>query len=257
MTSQETCCKPLVTMNTLEDVPFETFLGPLQEGLPRVTAPEISVYDCAQILQETQYEFSLEKWILRGQQVPGVAPSCPPYWLLFGSPQDGRRSSLWALSPRPRSYSLNSADAWLHRRSVKLLLCESDEDDFCEHSDSYFEATPGVKQERPRSTAPRDPLLRVKDLHQGPGRSQSPQGLKSHRSSLPSVREGRSPSAEKRQPQQASPLLHKNSKKRRRSVGSVVRKYSPNPASVGERRQQQQRPSSAGPVVKNHRHKVC
>lgn len=233
-------------MNTLEDVPFQTYLGPLQDGIPRITAPEISKLDCEQLLKETQYEFSLEKWIL-GQQLTAPVPSCPPHWLLFGSPQGNRRLSL---SPRPRSYSLNSSDSWQHRRTVKFLLCESDEED------NYHEESSWVKMERPRSTAPRDPICRVKDLHEGPGRAKSPQGLKSHRSSLPSLHECRPTSAEKQQIQQVSPLTHKNSKKRRRSLGSLTRKYSPNTAPVGDRRLLQQRPSSAGPVVKNHRQKA-
>uniref|UniRef100_A0A3Q3RLU0 UBA domain-containing protein n=1 Tax=Mastacembelus armatus TaxID=205130 RepID=A0A3Q3RLU0_9TELE len=71
-----------------------------------------------------QYGFSLEKWILSGEQPVSQAPSCPPYWLMFSSPQESRRACCRngdVLAPclRPRSHSLNSADAqWLHHRTV-------------------------------------------------------------------------------------------------------------------------------------------
>lgn len=41
-------------MNILEDVPFQTPLGPLQEDVQMVTAPDVTVPDCHQILQETE-----------------------------------------------------------------------------------------------------------------------------------------------------------------------------------------------------------
>ncbi|XP_072291201.1 ubiquitin-associated protein 1-like [Eucyclogobius newberryi] len=235
-------------MNTLEDVPFQTVVGPLQEGVPAVTAPKISIPDCAQILQETQYEFSLEKWILSGQQLPGVPPSCPPYWLLSSS-QDSHRLSPWAPSTRPRSYSLNSADSWLHHRTVKFLLCGSEEDCYTGHnSEVYYESSP-CRMERPQSAAPR-----VKELHGGANRPESPQELKGHRNGLPSLHQCRPSSAEHR-PQQVSPQPPKNSKKRHRSLGALTRKYPQNTA-TSERRLQQQRPSSAGPAVKNLRQKA-
>lgn len=41
-------------MNILEDVPFQTPLGPLKEDVQMVTAPDVNVPDCRQILQETE-----------------------------------------------------------------------------------------------------------------------------------------------------------------------------------------------------------
>ncbi|KAK7892133.1 hypothetical protein WMY93_024096 [Mugilogobius chulae] len=238
-------------MNMLEDVPFQTILDQLQEGVQQVTSPAISIPDCAQILQETQYEFSLEKWILSGHQLAEALPSCPPYWLLFSSPHDSHRLSLWALNTRPRSFSLNS-DSRPHRRTVKFLLCDSDEDSYCGcDSEVYYEESPCLMIERPQSAAPR-----MKELRGGANRPESPQ-RKGHGNTLSSLHQCRPFSAEHR-PQQVSPIPPKTSKKRRRSLGStsLTRKYTHNTAQHNERRLQAQRPSSAGPIVKNHKQKA-
>ncbi|KAM9861125.1 uncharacterized protein ubap1lb [Aulostomus maculatus] len=74
------------------------------------------------------YEFSLEKWVLTGLQngfssqhqphvnppASGVLASCPPYWMMFSSPQQSRLASrhssdFWEPNPRQRSHSLNPA----------------------------------------------------------------------------------------------------------------------------------------------------
>lgn len=220
-----------------------------------------------------QYGFNMEKYILYGQQPACLAPSCPPYWLMFSSPQVGRRSSLrnsdpWAPSPRPRSHSLNSADTHrLHHRTVKFLVSDSEDEDgyFEDNEGSSTEdgCRPVKSRERPRSTAPKDPISRFKDIHFGPSttcKPDSPQSLRGHRGT--SFQDCKQPlrATEQHRPQQASPLLHgqKNSKKRQRSLGCVGRKYSLNtpPAGPSPARLLQQRPSSAGPVVKNRRQKV-
>ncbi|XP_041794331.1 ubiquitin-associated protein 1-like [Chelmon rostratus] len=262
-------------MNTLEDVMFQTLLGPLEEEVQLVTAPDIALPDCHRILQDTEYEFSLEKLILTGQPPVCQAPSCPPYWMMFSSPQESRRASrrssdTWAPSPRPRSHSLNSADIrWLHHRTVKFLISDSeDEDGYNEDNEgsSTEEARQPVKcRERPRSAAPKDPVSRIKEMHLGPAthcKPDSPRSLRGHKGSLPSLHDCRQPlrALEQHRSQQASPRLsgQKNSKKRQRSVGSVSRKFSQNtpPAGPSPCRLQQQRPSSAGPVVKNGRQKA-
>ncbi|XP_063758808.1 ubiquitin-associated protein 1-like isoform X2 [Eleginops maclovinus] len=183
-------------MSTLEDIPFQTLLGPLQEEVK-------------------EYKFNLEKLILTGQQPVCEAPSCPPYWLMFSSPQESHRANRrshekWA--PRPRSNSLNSADTRWHHRTVRFLISDSEEED------SYHEDNEGppfsiMSRERPRSAAPKVPLSRVKDT------------------------------------QPAASTSQKNSKKRQRSLG---RRYSQTtqPAPSTPR---QQRPSSAGALVKNCR----
>ncbi|XP_035485359.2 ubiquitin-associated protein 1-like isoform X1 [Scophthalmus maximus] len=83
--------------------------------------------DYLTILQDTEYEFSLEKWVITGlqsgfisQHLPqlssssGLLPSCPPYWMMFSSPQQSRLASrhssdFWEPNPRQRSHSLNSS----------------------------------------------------------------------------------------------------------------------------------------------------
>lgn len=199
-----------------------------------------------------QYGFDLEKLVLSGQQPLRQAPSCPPFWLMFSSPQQGRRSScscgdVWAPRPRCRSHSLNSADAGrLRYRTITFHISDSEDDDDEGNSDSSAEDTPHPVQERPRSAAPaKHPLSRVKALQ--PGSSAHP----SKAVFPPSLQEGRPP---------MSPLLlgKKGSKKKQRSAGCQGRRFSQNspPAAFSPRRlqqQQQQRPSSAGPAVKNRR----
>ncbi|KAK2917736.1 hypothetical protein Q8A73_004482 [Channa argus] len=194
---------------------------------------------------------------------------------MFSSPQESHRanrrsSHLWAPSLRPRSHSLNSADArLLHHRTVKLLVSDTeDEDGYYEDNEgsSTEDAPRPVKsRERPRSTAPKDPLSRVKDMHHGPSylhcKADSPVTLRDHRGTLSSHQDCRPPLRvlEQQRSQQASPLSHgqKNSKKRQRPLACVGRKYHQNipPAGLSPPRlqQQRQRPSSAGPVVKNRR----
>ncbi|XP_042270949.1 ubiquitin-associated protein 1-like [Thunnus thynnus] len=89
---------------------------------------KVIVPDYLTILQETEYEFSLENWVLTGLQsgftnqhrpqvsssASGVPPSCPPYWMMFSSPQQSRLASrhssdFWEPNPRQRSRSLNPA----------------------------------------------------------------------------------------------------------------------------------------------------
>ncbi|XP_071352769.1 ubiquitin-associated protein 1-like isoform X2 [Trachinotus anak] len=193
---------------------------------------------------------------------------------MFSSPQVSRRGSRRSSdpgppNPRPRSHSLNSADArWLHHRTVRFLISESeDEDGYFEDNEgsSAEDASRPVKsRERPRSTAPKDPLSRVKDMHLVPSthhcKPDSPQSLRGHRST--SLQDCKQPlrALEQHRSQQASPLPNgqKNGKKRQRPLGFMGRKYSLNtpPAGPSPSRLQQQRPSSAGPVVKNRRQKA-
>ncbi|CAL8246554.1 unnamed protein product [Lota lota] len=119
-------------MNGLEGVPLKLPLGLLQEEVGSVSIPEITLPDCLGILQDTEYEFSLENRVLTGLEdgwlrqprplVPrsqssagALLPSCPPYWLMFSSPQQSRLASryssdFWEPDPCPRSNSLNPAD---------------------------------------------------------------------------------------------------------------------------------------------------
>ncbi|KAG7473949.1 hypothetical protein MATL_G00101400 [Megalops atlanticus] len=143
-------------MNYLEELPFRIPVWQLQETLERVenvSAPEITLPDYLQILQETEYEFSLENWVLTGLQggysmapwdprpcsSSEVQPSCPPYWLMFSSPQVGRLASrsssdLWEPTPRPRSHSLNAAP--LHDHTTFLISDSEDDQGFSPLEDS-------------------------------------------------------------------------------------------------------------------------
>ncbi|KAM6936961.1 uncharacterized protein FYW49_020776 [Xenentodon cancila] len=267
------CQRPVVVMNVLEDVPFQTPAGPLGIEVQLLTAPDVAEPDCHKIMQETEYGFNLERWILRRQQPVCPVPSCPPYWQMFSSPQESRMcnhrsSDLWTPRPRPRSHSLTSADACkLHHRTVKFLISDSDEDGYCEDNEgSSTEGAPHFvnSRERPWSAAPRDPVSRVKDMHFGLPthhcKPDSVEKLKDHRStsSLPDCRQPLHV-LEQHRCQPATPLAdrQKNSKKRQRLLGSVGRKYSLNTPPAGlSPAKLQQRPSSAGPVVKNRRKKV-
>lgn len=40
-----------MSMNALEQVPFQTLLGPLEEAAQPVTAPDVVLPDCTRILQ--------------------------------------------------------------------------------------------------------------------------------------------------------------------------------------------------------------
>ncbi|XP_041638462.1 ubiquitin-associated protein 1-like [Cheilinus undulatus] len=87
---------------------------------------KVKLPDYLTILRDTEYEFSLENWVLTGLQsgfssqprpLPlsspsGLQPSCPPYWMMFSSPQQSRLASrhcsdFWEPNPRQRSHSLN------------------------------------------------------------------------------------------------------------------------------------------------------
>ncbi|XP_077600675.1 uncharacterized protein LOC144215535 [Stigmatopora nigra] len=241
--------------NTLEDIPFGTTFELLGEDVYLMTPPDIPVPDCSQIMQETQYAFSLEKLILTGQQADCPSPSCPPYWQMFSNPDEHRRtarrsSDLRASRPPRRSSSLNSADARrLHRRGLASPRSDSDEEDgYCEDNegsspeDAAWDFAKG--RERPRSVA----LSRVEDEHEGLGSQHDwPESTaESHR--------GKSTSPN-------SSLLRarrKGTKKRRRAESATGRYHPPNnPGADSSRgRLEQQRPSSAGPAIKNCRQKA-
>ncbi|XP_054633144.1 ubiquitin-associated protein 1-like isoform X2 [Dunckerocampus dactyliophorus] len=247
-------------MNTLEDVPFGTPLGSLGQEVYVMTPPDISVPDCPRILQETEYGFNLERLILTSQQPVYEVPSCPPYWLMFSSPQECCRAPHRTGDPRcksrTRSYSLNAADVhWLHHRTLSFLRSDSDEEDgYCEDNEgSSSEDAPrelAKSQERPRSAA----LARVKDMHLGLPTLRcrpevSPKSLRSHRGTSSDCG-----------PPQVGPLPpgQKSTKKRQRAQSAVGRLHPQIQAPAGSTssRLQQQRPSSAGPVIKNCRQKA-
>ncbi|XP_040886753.1 ubiquitin-associated protein 1-like [Toxotes jaculatrix] len=107
----------------MDGVPLKVLLADLQEVKEDI---KVIIPDYLTILQETEYEFSLENWVLTGLQSgftsqhwpqvspssSGLLPSCPPYWMMFNSPQQSRMacrhsSDFWEPNPRQRSHSLN------------------------------------------------------------------------------------------------------------------------------------------------------
>lgn len=221
----------------------------------------------------SQYEFNLEKWILSSrQQSVCQTPSCPPYWMMFSSCQQSDRSSSrcgdhCSSSFRVRSHSLSSADTCrLHRRTVKFLIPDSEDEDGDYGDNEYSSAEDPPHRtrgrEHPRSARPKDPVSRGKDMHvnssTGCCKSTSPQTTQVHRVTLASVHEDKLSTRvlEKQRSQQKSPLPQgqKNRKKRPSSVVSVGKRFFPNTiAAASPPRPQRQRPSSAGPMTRTHR----
>nr|XP_057931150.1 ubiquitin-associated protein 1-like isoform X2 [Doryrhamphus excisus] len=174
---------------------------------------------------------------------------------MFSSPHECRRAPCRTGDPRcsksrTRSHSLNAADVhWLHHRTLNFLRSDSDEEDgYCEDNEgSSPEDAPQEftkSQERPRSAA----LARVKDMHLGiPTMHCRPEAS-------PKSFRGTSPDCS---PPQTGPLSpgQKSTKKRQRAHSAVGRLHPQIQAPAGSTasRLQQQRPSSAGPVIKNRR----
>ncbi|KAK7170839.1 hypothetical protein R3I94_000906 [Phoxinus phoxinus] len=137
-------------MSCLDEVPFKIPLGVLEDAKEEVellTAPEIALPDYLKILQETEYEFSLENWVLTGLQggYPTLSPrspcepraTCPPYWMMFSSPQESRLASRWSSdfwepNPRPRSRSLNADHYRAMNARVKFTISDSEDEEITE-----------------------------------------------------------------------------------------------------------------------------
>uniref|UniRef100_A0A3P8RJW2 UBA domain-containing protein n=1 Tax=Amphiprion percula TaxID=161767 RepID=A0A3P8RJW2_AMPPE len=108
----------------MEGVPLKSTQAAVQQVKDDIT---VTVPDYLTILRETEYDFSLENWVITGLQSGfisqhwpqpssslGLLPSCPPYWMMFYSPQQSRMASrhcsdYWEPNPRQRSHSLNPA----------------------------------------------------------------------------------------------------------------------------------------------------
>ncbi|XDV53349.1 hypothetical protein PO909_021868 [Leuciscus waleckii] len=163
-------------MCSLDEVPFKVALDSMEIHLGQkepVAAPEIKIPDFAQILRDTKYSFSLEKRIMaivEEQQrenrkatkaPPSVSPTCPPYWLMFNSPQESRlvrlrSAEFWEVGPRPRSQSLSAADSRKLRpqRTVQFLIADTDgEGGYGEDDEgSSTEEDDARSKERPKSS---------------------------------------------------------------------------------------------------------
>ncbi|KAK9971366.1 hypothetical protein ABG768_024736 [Culter alburnus] len=166
-------------MSSLDEVPFKIPLGVLEDAKEEVellTAPEITLPDYLKILQETEYVFSLENWVLTGLQsgYPTLNPrssceltaTCPPYWMMFSSPQESRLASRWSSdfwepNPRPRSRSLNAAHYRAMNGRVKFTISDSEDEDFAEEDGAAL--SEGEAQPKRSALTRQGPGL--KDLH--------------------------------------------------------------------------------------------
>ncbi|CAI5689547.1 unnamed protein product [Oreochromis niloticus] len=129
----------------------------------------MTVPDYFNILQETEYGFSLENWVLTGLQSgfatqhqlnpsfssSSLLSSCPPYWMLFSSPQqNASRQSLdfCEPSPRQRSHSLNSSIL----RTKFTISPSDDKEDTTQKAktSSIVKVSPG--EQRPSANCQRD-----------------------------------------------------------------------------------------------------
>lgn len=115
--------------------------------------------------------FSLENRVLTGLQsgYQTLGPrcektaTCPPYWMMFSSPQESRLASRWSSDfwepdPRPRSRSLNAAHYRTMKDRVKFTISDSEDEEFNEED--------GTAKSEPRqdgSGSPRE-ALELKDL---------------------------------------------------------------------------------------------
>ncbi|XP_062859810.1 ubiquitin-associated protein 1-like [Trichomycterus rosablanca] len=236
-------------MGSLDDVPFKVPLGALDEPLNMmalVTAPEIKIPDCHQILQDTKYEFSLENWVLTGfhagstkpvSECVGVLSSCPPYWLLFSSPPERCPAhqcsqGLWENGQRPRSLSLSAVDKFRHQlpRAVHFLNGDAEheaagysEDNECSSGEEHagFCYRSGERPKRP---------LLMSHVAQKPR-------------SLIQAQTSSSASLKKL----SSPQSQRPSRKKQSSGGSSGKRHSGIHRSPAAHCKLQPRPSSAGP----------
>ncbi|KAK2866936.1 hypothetical protein Q8A67_025053 [Cirrhinus molitorella] len=249
-------------MCSLDEVPFKIALDSLEIQLGQkepITAPELKIPDCVQILRDTKYSFSLEKKIMaaweeqqrknrKAKKVPqNVCPTCPPYWLMFSSPQQNhmvrlRSAEFWELGPRPRSLSLSAADSRKLRplRSVQFLIADMDcEGGYGKDEDSSSEDDAVCSNERPKSSGPQCQHISALHPQRGSTPHPAPSGTlnKTRPSSASSVKDIR-----KSVPQtpQGSP---RGSRAPRRKPGITRTSGRRNSHTI-----LQLRPSSAGPL---------
>ena len=224
-----------------------------------------------------QYDFSLEHWVLIGYE-PGYQrreawfpkpPSCPPFSMMFSSPQEGP----WAgprwndqRDPRPRSHSLNAADIRrLHPRTARFRIFNPGDEAGYSEDDEGSSTDDGVPRivvrERSHSCSPKDTPSRFRELHAGPSVPHCKHGPLQSQSRPLSASSGRRQLALEQSLHGSPPCPGgKHCRKKQASLGSANKKYA---AAGGTQsvcgsqvRPQQQRPSSAGSAVKNHRQKV-
>ncbi|KAM6960638.1 uncharacterized protein FYW47_009217 [Aplochiton taeniatus] len=189
-----------------------------------------------------QHGNPVDRWLLPKPSC-SEPPSCPPYWLMYSSPQERRSASRWSsdvVAPisRPRSHSLNSAEARRRHRTIQFVISDSEdeggynEDDEGSSTDDNRSRLSSGKA-RPQNIASKDPLSRLKDLHLG----------------HPPPHSNIYPPRNHSRPRRTTVSSFQQSLGRKHSLNAKL------PCSSPPLRPQQQRPSSAGPVIKKQRHK--
>ncbi|KAI7812232.1 putative ubiquitin-associated protein 1-like [Triplophysa rosa] len=259
-------------MCSLDEIPLKVALDCVEISLSEkdpVGDPEMKVPDCTQILHDTKYSFTLEKRIMaaceelqrknrKAKKLPqSVCPTCPPYWLMFSSPQQSRvgrsgsRES-WELGPRPHSSSLNAADSNRLRplRVAQFLISTSDfEGGYSEDDEgSSTEEDASRSKKRPQSSGPQSKahIQRV-STPQGwrhKGSLTRPGGSSTRPSSASALKETRKPL-----PQTPEGIPHTSRAPRRKPAAMRTS------GRRSSHTQLQQRPSSAGPLPSTRQQK--
>ncbi|XP_033372819.1 ubiquitin-associated protein 1-like isoform X2 [Parus major] len=146
-------------MNYLDEIPFRMAMslsGGSEEEITLVTAPDIELPDCTDILMSTMHDFSLERKVLYWVEVASqqqtsrhrvtseVVPTAPPCWLLLVDPADsyGGRGRDGAVR---RSISLSAADSSYGHAKGRAVLSDTESDTWHseegEYSDDEYSST--------------------------------------------------------------------------------------------------------------------
>ncbi|XP_066184330.1 ubiquitin-associated protein 1-like [Sylvia atricapilla] len=153
-------------MNYLDEVPFRmavSLSGDSEGETPLVTAPDIELPDCTDILMSTMHDFSLERKVLYWVEVASqqqtsrhrvtseVVPTAPPCWLLLVDPADsyGGRGRDGAVR---RSISLSAADSSYGHSKGRAVLSDTESDTWHseegEYSDDEYSSTSWEENDR-------------------------------------------------------------------------------------------------------------
>ncbi|TSK13512.1 Ubiquitin-associated protein 1-like [Bagarius yarrelli] len=200
-----------------------------------------------------KYDFHLENWVLNGlcshsNERISALPSCPPYWLLFSSPQERRslhlcKRGLCEQGQRQRSLSLSSADLQrCHLPRKHLFLVDNSTHEAAGYSEDD-EGSSAEEDQRYRSQSKERTKFSLQQEAQKP---RSPRAhIHPHSNSSSSQKEMCSP-----------PSLRLSRPHKKHSCGSssgkrniVTRKPHTTHTKL------QLRPSSAGPQPSAHKHK--
>ncbi|KAM6303588.1 ubiquitin-associated protein 1-like isoform 2-T3 [Podargus strigoides] len=173
-------------MSYLDEVPFRTAMsldGDSGGENTSITAPDIELPDCTDILMSTMHDFSLERKVLywvevatqqqtsRHRVTSEVVPTAPPCWLLLVDPADsyGGRARDGAVR---RCISLNAADgSYGHTKGRGTLsdteseIWHSEEDDYSE--DDEYSSTSWEENDKDEKVSRRRRTGRGVSLHPG------------------------------------------------------------------------------------------